>query len=168
MQNAIERYLETLLSFIPRDAVEGRANKDYATLIYIPAVGAERVYRITLDRLCPQFTTARYRETVWEYVEKESRARPSVDLLTSDVATDHPVFEYLNGECFGQCENCPDGYAGQDYVLMMWRVGGRKSTVECWDPLCRESGMWPSVVGAFAALSGQCEYAANHLELTSN
>ncbi len=167
MENAIDRYLDTLLSFVPRDSGDGRGKADHATLIHVPGEGPERVYRISLDERSPTLTSARYRETVWEYIDSEDVERPRVDVLTAPVPMNHPVFEYFEMPFLKNCESRPDGCPGMDYFLLMWRVGTHSSTVECWDPLGREDYEWTSIVGAFQALSSQFEYEAMNLELAS-
>lgn len=158
MISRIERYLEALLSFVPRNA-GSRFSRDFVALIHVPADGPEQVYSLTLG--CdPILTVARYRETVWDLLESGGPgSMPELDALQAQVPSDHPVFEYLDREALSACENVSDGMAGLDYYLMIWQKDGVADVVECWEPYGRDQEDWLSVIGALQTLSGQYEYA---------
>lgn len=161
MISTVERYLETLLSFVPR-SVGSRFSGDFVAVIHVPADGPEQVYSLTLDS-DPVLTVARYRETVWDLLESAESgcaSAPQLDALQAQVPSDHPVFEYLDRSALAACENISDGIPGLDYYLMIWQKDGAADVVECWEPYGRDQEEWLTVIGALQALSGQYEYAA--------
>lgn len=156
-----EKYLDSLLSFIPKNK-GSRLNSDYVSLIHVPAIGSECVYSLSFDEPHALLTVARYKEAVWKNIEDtEVDARPELDALQASVSSDHPVFQLLDLETLATCENISDGSpASMDYYLMLWQKNGQANVVECYEPYSRESKSWINVIGALQALSSQFEYAA--------
>ncbi len=161
MISSVEKYLDTLLSFVPRNK-GNRLSGDYISLVHVPAHGAERVYSLTFDDPESLFTVASYKTTLWETAQGGSSAqsRPELDALQTTVPSDHPVFGFLDVRTLEACENASDGSPeGMDYYLMLWQKDGRASVVECYEPYSRESQSWLTVIGGLQALSSQFEYA---------
>ncbi len=161
---SIDKYLDALLSFIPRRG--NRLSNDYVSLIHVPATGPERVYSLRYDNDSPLFTVANYRETVWEVLERcevESiEARPELDALQATLSLQHPVFAFLDSAALAACGNFSDGRSGMDYYLMLWQKDGQANVVECWEPYARNDEAWLTVIGALQTLFGQFEYAAQN------
>ena len=161
MISSVEKYLDTLLSFVPRNK-GNRLSGDYVSLIHVPVHEAERVYSLTFDDPESLFTVASYKTTLWETAQEEGmpQSRPELDALQAMVPSDHPVFEFLNVNTLEACENASDGSpAGMDYYLMLWQKDGRASVAECYEPYARENQSWLTVIGGLQALSSQFEYA---------
>lgn len=161
MFSAIDQYLKTLLTFVPRNKAN-RFTKDYIALIHVPAVGAEKVYSLILDKAQPVFTVAAYKSAVWEIVDgfsDASAAKPELDALQAQVDAGHPALDYLDNETLKSCDNYSDGRAGLDYFLMLWQRDGESGVVECYEPYSRKDYSWASVIGAMQLLSSQFEYA---------
>ncbi len=162
MLSTVEKYLETLLAFVPKRKA-GRHAVDYVSLIHVPVHGPERVYSLVFDKKSPLLTVARYKETVWEIVERKpvdgESLSPELDALQAEVAADHPVFEYLDTPTLGRCQNHSEGGVGQEYFLMLWQKDGQANVVECYEPHFIQDSSWQTVIDAMQALSGQFEYA---------
>ena len=159
---SVDKYLDALLSFVPRK----RGNRlvgDYVALIHVPAAGPERVYSLSFDNEHPFFTVANYRETVWELLQnqgdREIQTRPNLDALRAEVSTEHPVFAFLDVASLSACGNVSDGRPGMDYYLMLWQKDGQANVVECWEPYARNDEAWLTVVGALQALYSQYQFA---------
>lgn len=161
MISAVDQYLKTLLTFVPRNSAN-RFTKDYIALVHVPAVGPEKVYSLVLDEDQPVLTVAAYKSAVWEAIEEcgaIAGSPPELDALQAQVASDHPAFSYLDSETLKSCDNYSDGRAGLDYYLMLWQRDGETGVVECYEPYSREDYSWSSVIGAMQVLSSQFEYA---------
>lgn len=161
MISAVDQYLQTLLTFVPRNK-ENRFTKDYVALIHVPAVGPEKVYSLVLDKSQPFLTVAAYKSAVWEVLEGfdgAEKGKPELDALQAQVDPAHPVLDYLDSESLQSCENYSDGRAGLDYYLMLWQRDGDSGVVECYEPYCRDDYSWSSVIGALQVLSSQFDYA---------
>ncbi|MDQ8202566.1 hypothetical protein [Pelagicoccus sp. SDUM812003] len=165
MISAVEKYLETLLAFVPRQT-GGRFSKDYISLIHVPAHGPEKVYSLVMDEQRPLFTLAQYKETVWELVEASQgeMKSPQIDALQAEVTPDHPAFIFLDHDSVSRCETYGDGGAGLDYYLMLWQMDGESGVVECYEPYVRDNQAWLTVVGALQVLSSEFEYALQERE----
>lgn len=163
MISAIDHYLQTLLTFVPRNEKTNRFAKDYVALIHVPAEGSEKVFSLVFDELRPVFTVASYKETVWELVDQydgENWKRPELDALQAQFDDTHPVLEYLDAEQLRNCANFSDGRAGLDYYLMLWQREGESGVVECYEPYCRNESSWKTVIGSLQVLASQFEHAA--------
>lgn len=163
MISAIDQYLQTLLTFVPRNGTTNRFPKDYVALIHVPAVGAEKVYSLVFNESRPVFTLASYQETVWELVENydgENWKRPELDALQAQLDVAHPALDYLNAGTLSGCRNFSDGRAGLDYYLMLWQRDGESGVVECYEPYCRNDRAWETVIGSLQVLASQFEYVA--------
>lgn len=161
MISAVDQYLKTLLTFVPRN-LANRFAKDYIALIHVPAEGAEKVYSLVLDRDQPLLTIASCKTALWESLVPtggEGRLGAELDALQAQVDWDHPAFDYLDEKSLRSCENYSDGQAGLDYYLMLWQRDGKSGVVECYEPYCREDNSWSCVIGALQVLSSQFEYA---------
>lgn len=161
MISAVDQYLQTLLTFVPRNSAN-RFVKDYIALVHVPAVGAEKVYSLVFGERRPLLTVASYQSAVWETVETlgvEGSPKPELDALQAQVASDHPALDYLGSECLASCDNYSDGRAGLDYYLMLWQRDGETGVVECYEPYSRDDYAWSSVIGALQVLTSQFEYA---------
>ncbi|MDQ8182312.1 hypothetical protein [Pelagicoccus sp. SDUM812005] len=161
MISAVDQYLKTLLTFVPRNAAN-RFTKDYIALIHVPAVGPEKVYSLVLDENQPLLTVAAYKSAVWEVVEtlgSDGASKPELDALQAQVDRKHPALDYLDSRTLSSCENYSDGRAGLDYYLMLWQRDGESGVVECYEPYSREDYSWSNVIGAMQVLSSQFEYA---------
>lgn len=161
MISAVEKYLDTLLAFVPQK--KGTRNcKDYVSLIHVPAKGPEKVYSLVLDEEFPVLTVASYKHAVWEVIEnvEGDRYSPELDALQAQVPADHPAFIFLDRNSLRRCESFSDGRAGLDYYLMLWQIDGEANVVECYEPYARENQAWLTVVGALQVLSSEYEYAA--------
>ncbi len=161
MFSAVDQYLQTLLTFVPRNSAN-RFTKDYVALIHVPAVGPEKVYSLILDEAQPILTVAAYKSAVWEVVDTfgaEGANKPELDALQAQVDSDHPALDYLRTQTLKSCENHSDGQAGLDYYLMLWQRDGETGVVECYEPYSRNDYSWSTVIGAMQVLSSQFEYA---------
>lgn len=161
MISAVDRYLNTLLTFVPRNKAN-RFTRDYIALIHVPADGPEKVHSLVLGDDQPLLTVASYKHPVWEIVEdfEEAEAsKPELDALQAQIAEDHPVLEYLDTRTLKSCDNYSDGQAGLDYFLMLWQKDGESGVVECYEPYSRDDYAWATVIGAIQVLSSQFEYA---------
>lgn len=161
MFSAVDQYLQTLLTFVPRNSAN-RFTKDYVALIHVPAVGPEKVYSLVLDEAKPLLTVAAYKSAVWEVVDTfgtQGAAKPELDALQAQVEPDHPVLDYLRSETLRSCDNYSDGKAGLDYYLMLWQRDGESGVTECYEPYSRDDYAWSTVIGAMQVLSSQFEYA---------
>ncbi len=161
MYSAVDQYLQTLLTFVPRNR-ENRFTKDYVALIHVPAVGPEKVYSLVLDENQPLLTVAAYKSAVWEVVETlgaEGASKPELDALQAQIDADHPVLDYLGSNTLRSCPNYSDGQAGLDYYLMLWQRDGETGVVESYEPYSRNDYSWATVIGALQVLSSQFEYA---------
>jgi hypothetical protein len=161
MISAVDRYLDTLLAFVPQKKAN-RFPTNYLSIIHVPAEGPEKVYSLLLDAKQPVLTVASYQSAVWQTVEQlgTPSGRPELDALQATVEADHPVFDYLTIDHLRDCGNHSDGQPGMDYYLMLWQKDGEANVVECYEPYAREDRSWLTVVGALQALSSQFEYAA--------
>lgn len=160
MISAVEKYLETLLAFVPRQKAN-RLSKDYISLIHVPGNGPERVYSLVLDEERPLLTVAQYKETVWELIESGSSQgkSPEIDALQAEVPADHPAFIFVDKASLSRCESYGEGCNGLDYYLLIWQVDGESGVVESYEPYARENQAWLTVVGALQVLSSEFEYA---------
>jgi len=161
MLSAVDRYLQTLLTFVPRNKAN-RFIKDYVALIHVPAQGPEKVYSLVQDEEQPLLTVAAYKSAVWEVLdgfEGESGQKPELDALQAQVDRDHPALDYLDARTLRNCENFSDGQPGLDYYLMLWQMHGETGVVECYEPYSRDDYSWATVIGAMQVLSSQFEYA---------
>ncbi len=161
MISAVDQYLKTLLTFVPRKSAN-RFTKDYVALIHVPAVGPEKVYSLVMDETQPLLTVAAYKSAVWEAIESfgaEAARSPELDALQAQVERDHPALDYLDSKTLMSCDNYSDGRAGLDYYLMLWQRDGETGVVECYEPYSREDYSWSTVIGAMQVLSSQFEYA---------
>lgn len=160
---SIDKYLDALLSFVPRNR-NSRMGGDYVALIHVPATGPERVYSLVYDDQSPLLTVANYRETVWEMLERsengEREARPELDALQATLSPDHPVFSFLDAAALSACRNLSDGQPGMDYYLMLWQKDGEANVVEAWEPYGHDDQAWLTVIGAMQVLYSQFQYAA--------
>lgn len=163
MISAIDRYLQTLLTFVPRSGANNRFPKDYVALIYVPANGPEKVYSLVQHDKQPVLTIASYREAVWELVdafEGEKWQRPELEAIQAEVAPGHPALDFLDTDSLRACRSYSDGRAGLDYYLMLWQRDGESNVVECYEPYSRDDSAWSTVIGSLQLLSSQFEYAA--------
>lgn len=161
MFSAVDQYLQTLLTFVPRNNAN-RFTKDYLALIHVPAVGPEKVYSLVLDERQPILTVAAYKTAVWEHVDafgEEGFDKPELDALQAQVSPTHPVLDYLGSRTLKACSNYSDGQPGFDYYLMLWQREGETGVVECYEPYSRNDGSWSTVIGAMQVLASQFEYA---------
>ncbi len=161
MYSAVDQYLQTLLTFVPRNRAN-RFTKDYIALIHVPAVGPEKVYSLVLDESQPLLTVAAYKSAVWEVVETlgtEGACKPELDALQAQIDPKHPVLDYLGADTLSSCPNYSDGQAGLDYYLMLWQRDGETGVVESYEPYSRDDYSWATVIGALQVLSSQFEYA---------
>ncbi|EDY84710.1 hypothetical protein VDG1235_4343 [Verrucomicrobiia bacterium DG1235] len=161
MISAVDQYLNTLLTFVPRNRAN-RFTKDYIALIHVPATGPEKVYSLVLDEAKPLITVAAYKSAVWEVIgdfEEENAGKPELDALQAEVEADHPALGYLKSRTLKGCKNYSDGRAGLDYYLMLWQRDGETGVVECYEPYSRDDYSWSTVIGAMQVLSSQFEYA---------
>ena len=167
MISVVEKYLETLLAFVPRKR-GGRLSKDYISLIHVPAHGPEKVYSLVLDEERPMLTIASYKQAVWEALEDAQISpesyTPEIDALQVELSPDHPAFIFLDRESVSRCESYGDGGNGLDYYLMLWQIDGELGVVESYEPYARESQPWLTVVGALQVLSSEFEYALKERE----
>ena len=168
MTGSINDYLDALLSFAPtvRDGHFGC--RESVSLIHVPAGGSETVYTITYREQDTVLTVARFKKAVWEEVCDSSLVdatpRPEVEVLRAEVAHDHPVFDYLNGDTFDQCENFSEGSPGMDYYMLLRDDGQMGAVAECWEPYRIQNQPWMTVIGAMQVLSSQFEYEVNESE----
>lgn len=163
MYAAVDQYLQTLLTFVPRNKAN-RFTRDYIALIHVPAHGAEKVYSLVHGDDSAVLTVAAYKEAVWEVVESfegKPGMKPELDALQAQVESEHPALEYLESDTLAACQNYSDGQAGLDYFLMLWQKDGESGVVECYEPYSRDDYAWASVIGALQTLSSQFEYAMN-------
>lgn len=161
MFSAVDQYLQTLLTFVPRNQAN-RFTKDYVALIHVPAEGPEKVYSLVQDEEQPILTVAAYQSAVWEIVDGfsgNSSQKPELDALQAQLESDHPALDYLQARTLRSCENFSDGRAGLDYYLMLWQQEGESGVVECYEPYSRDDYAWATVIGAFQVLASQFEYA---------
>lgn len=161
MLSAVDQYLQTLLTFVPRNKAN-RFTKDYIALIHVPADGPEKVYSLVQHEAQPLLTVASYKTAVWEIVEdlgSGSIKKPALDALQAQVENDHPALDYLGADTLKRCGNFSDGQAGLDYYLMLWQSEGESGVVECYEPYSRDDYSWATVIGALQVLSSQFEYA---------
>ena len=159
MISAVDRYLNTLLAFVPQRKGRRFAG-DYVSLIHVPAVGAEKVYSLVFGEQRHLLTVASYKDAVWQVIEQmDSPFGPGVRALQADVAVDHPVCDFLDIDSLRSCCSYGDGRPGLDYYLMLWQKDGEANVVECYEPYVRENQAWVSLVGALQVLSSQFEYA---------
>ena len=168
MTNDIDRYLSALLAFTPGHKRNNRFGGDYASLIHVPADGPEQVYSIVFNEDSNVLTLARYRETVWKFLEdcdlvESKNVSPEVDVLQSEVDLDHPIFNYIDLPLLLECRDHSDGGPGLDYYMLMWQKDGHASVVECWEPYGRNDRNWMTLIGSMEVLASQYEYAATAL-----
>lgn len=163
MLSAVDQYLQTLLTFVPRNKAN-RFTKDYVALIHVPATGPEKVYSLVFHDTQPLLTVAAYKSAVWEVVEGlegDDPVRPELDALQAQLEADHPALDYIDSSTLGDCKNYSDGQAGLDYYLMLWQRDGQSGVVECYEPYSRNDYSWSTVIGAIQVLSSQFEYAVS-------
>lgn len=158
MITAVDRYLKSLLTFVPRNAAN-RFTRDYLALIHVPAHGPEKVYSLVFDAPKPILTVASYQSAVWEVIESVQEQTPELDALRVELEADHPALDYLKPRSLSQCHNYSDGRAGLDYYLLLWQRDGEAGVVECYEPYSRDDYSWATVIGALQVLASQFEYA---------
>ncbi len=160
----IDRYLTTLLSYTPGHKRGSRIGGDYVSLIHVPVAGPEEVYSVAFGEKGNFLSHAKYRETIWKYLEscdanETVDIQPLVNVLQAEVDPSHPVFKFIDLSLLRRCENRNDGCSGLDYYLLMWQKDGCASVVECWEPYGRNIESWITLIGAMQVLTSQYEYA---------
>lgn len=160
MISAVDRYLNTLLAFVPQRQGRRFAG-DYVSLIHVPAAGAEKVYSLVFGEQRHRLTVASYKDAVWQVVEQleASAFGPGVRALQAEIEADHPVCDFLDVDSLRACKSYGDGRPGLDYYLMLWQKDGEADVVECYEPYVRANQAWVSLIGSLQVLSSQFEYA---------
>ena len=166
----MDRYLSSLLAFVPTGGKGVRCGRDYLSLIHVPACGPESVFSLDFGEERHRFTLSRFRNAIWTSLDKNfqkthSARSPEVDVLQSEAEATHPVFEILDTALFGDCKSDSFGGSGLDYYLLMWQKEGRGAVVECWEPFGRQKSHWMTLVGALEVLASQYEFACSDAEL---
>lgn len=166
----MERYLSSLLAFVPAGGKGARRGREYLSLIHAPAQGPERVYSLVFGKDSHRFTLSRFREAISSSLEKNSQftnsmPRPEVDVLLAETESSHPVFEILTTALLENCETDSFGGSGLDYYLLMWQKDSRKAVAECWEPFGRQKSHWITLIGALEVLASQYEFACSDAEL---
>jgi len=168
MTDSIDDYLEALLAYAPSVQDAHFGCRESVSLIQVPAGESETVYTITFREKDAVLTVVRFKKAVWEEICDsalvEGSPRPQVEVLRAEVDFDHPVFDYLNGDTFDQCENLSDGRPGMDYYMLLREDGEAGAVAECWEPYRKQNQAWMTVIGAMQALSSQFEYKVNEDE----
>ncbi|MAM92798.1 MAG: hypothetical protein CMI15_15195 [Opitutaceae bacterium] len=166
----MDRYLSSLLAFVPTGGKGIRRGPDYMSLIHAPADGPERVYSLVFGKDSHRFTLSRFREAIWSSLEKSSQigvstGSPEVDVVQTEAEASHPVFEILTTALLEDCETDSLGGSGLDYYMLMWQKDGLGSVVACWEPFGRQKSHWITLIGALEVLASQYEFACSDAEL---
>ena len=166
----MDRYISSLLAFIPKGGKGARRGRDYLCLIHAPTCGPESVFSLDFGEERHRFTLSRFRNAIWTSLDKNfqktnSARSPEVDVLQSEAEATHPVFGILDTALLGNCKSDSFGGSGLDYYLLMWQKEGRGGVVECWEPFGRQKSHWITLVGALEVLASQYEFACSDAEL---
>ena len=166
----MDRYISSLLAFVPKGGKGARRGRDYLSLIHAPTCVPESVFSLDFGEKRHRFTLSRFRNAIWTSLDKNfqktnSARSPEVDVLQSDAEATHPVFGILDTVLLVNCKSDSVVGSGLDYYLLMWQKEGRGGVVECWEPFGRQKSHWIMLVGALEVLASQYEFACSDAEL---